>query len=77
MALRPIPYRKRHHPDTAIKGSMYENIHAQYLRACVKEFEVLNLTQDTSCLNVSVAAESVFFNNRFDLARRGTGRSRH
>ena len=23
---------------TAIKGSMYENIHAQYLRACVKEF---------------------------------------
>ena len=52
---------------TAIKGSMYENIHAQYLRACVKEFEALNLTQDTSRLNASVAAESVFFNNIFDL----------
>ena len=48
-------------------GSVYENIHAQYLRACVKEFEALNLTQDTSRLNASVAAESLFFNNRFDL----------
>ena len=46
---------------------MYVNIQAPYLRACVKEFEALDLKQDTSIIGPNVAAESIFLNNRFNL----------
>ena len=52
---------------TDIIGNLYVDIRAPYLRACVKEFEALNLKQDTSIIDLHVAAESVFFNNRFHL----------
>ena len=51
----------------SMTGNMYENIHAPYLRACVKEFEALNLKQDMSIIGPNIAAESVFFSNRFHL----------
>ena len=40
---------------------------APYLRACVAAFQDLNLQQDTNILDPAVNAESIFFNNRFEV----------
>ena len=40
---------------------------AQYLKRCLRSFEALNLTQDTSLLDHSVQAEPLWFNHRFTI----------
>ena len=52
-----------------ITGSFHTDVPltAKYLRTCIKHFEELQLTQDTSILDANVAGESLDLNHRFAI----------